>query len=91
MQSARKAAPSSFRDGWIHSATYLLLRVLHPAHGHLPPSLYAHWVSVRRGGRVRLAGRVRSAPWLLRGGVGIAGHAVQLGALHSHEVHGGHL
>lgn len=71
--------------------TYLLLRVLHPAYAHLAPPLHAHWVSMWRGWCVCLARRVRSAPWLLWGGVRIAGHAIQLGALHSHEVHGGYL
>lgn len=71
--------------------TYLLLRILHPAHAHLAPPLHAHWISMWRRRSVRLAGRVRSGPWLLWGGVGVVGHAIQLRTLHGHEVHGGHL
>lgn len=70
---------------------YLLLRILHPAHGHLAPPLHVHWISVWRRRRVCLAGRVRAASRLLWVGVGVVGHAVKLRALHSHEVHGGHL
>ncbi len=38
--------------------TYLLLRILHPAHAHLAPPLHAYWISVWRRGCVCLAGRV---------------------------------
>lgn len=77
--------------GRLSLLTYLLLRILHPAHAHLAPPLHAHWVSVWWRWSVRLARWIRPAPWLLGGWVGIVGHAVQLGALHSHELHGGHL
>lgn len=74
------------------SLTYLLLLlllgILHAPHAHLPPSsLHAHRVSVRRWRRVALSRRESPAPWLLTGRVGVACHAVQLGALHRHEVH----
>lgn len=72
-------------------STYLLLRILHAAHAQLASSRHAHWITVRGRRRIRLAGRVRPTPWLLWTRVRIIGHAVELRALHCHEVHGGNL
>lgn len=69
------------------SASYLLLRVLHPSHSHLPPAGHPHRVSVGGRGAVGLS-RVRR-PLLL--GVRVVAHPVKLRTLHRHRVHGRHL
>lgn len=71
----------------LKSASYLLLRVLHPAHPHLASAGHPHRVSVGPGGGVRLAG-VR-LPGLL--GVRVGAHAVELRALHRRRVQRRHL
>lgn len=76
-----------WEEGWrgVTRSTNLLLWVLHSSHGPRGPALDAHRVPLRARGAVGTSS-VRAA--LLRLGMRIAAHPIQLRPLHHHGVHG---